>query len=250
MSNQWLEIKSLKEGIDNVKNVKTKYETEQEALCESKKALQYAINNGQPYPEGEHLIAKNAWFSCEYAERVLKDRFPAGEPAILQSSSFAYRYAKNVIKGPWPEAEDILAKHVSLSVKYAIYVLKDRFQQSESHILAFGDPQYILEYAKEAIKDRWPEGAFAIQTNSQTAYEYARDVIKGPWPEVEKMISRSSYYSLAYAKNILKGRFIKGENAIKVNETCKQEYIRFLQRCLDDLTNLDEGTVESLEQTL
>ena len=69
-------------------------------------------------------------------------------------------------------------------------------------------------------------------------------------PEVEKMISRSSYYSLAYAKNILKGRFIKGENAIKVNETCKQEYIRFLQRCLDDLTNLDEGTVESLEQTL
>lgn len=57
----------------------------------------YRIIDG-PWPEAEHIIAKDAHASFDYAMDVLKKRFPAGEKAIYGDAHFASLYDDYIVK--------------------------------------------------------------------------------------------------------------------------------------------------------
>ena len=54
-----------------------------------------------PFPEAEHLIAKEAYLSYVYARDALKGPFKLGEPALSRNDLYSYRYGVDVLKEPF-----------------------------------------------------------------------------------------------------------------------------------------------------
>ena len=198
---------------------------------------------GKRWPEAEPFIAKDAYWSLEYA-LLLNNRFPAGEETILKSKDVGLmvRYAKKVIGGRWLKAEPFIAKDAYWSLEYARF-LKDRFPAGEETILKSKDVGLMVNYAKEVIKGRWPEAEPFIAKSADWSLEYAhflkdrfpageetilksnnpfyiisyaKKVIGGRWPEAEPFIAKDDYWSLEYARS-LGQRFFAGERAILDN---------------------------------
>ena len=95
---------------------------------------------------------------------------------------------------------------------YARYAIRGRWPEGEKLIAS--DPQWAYSYADEVLKGRFPEGEEAIARDPIWAYCYARDAIKGRWPEGEPMIASDPYSAYKYARDIIKGRFPEGEAVI------------------------------------
>ena len=61
-----------------------------------------ALKAGKRLPELEDIILTSPWFSCLYAERVIKDRWEEAEDIIMIHPAYVCFYAF-VIKGKLPE---------------------------------------------------------------------------------------------------------------------------------------------------
>lgn len=58
----------------------------------AKYAYDYAKHIGGRFPAGEAAILKSSWWSYQYAEKILKERWPEGEPIIFQDSTYGTLY--------------------------------------------------------------------------------------------------------------------------------------------------------------
>jgi hypothetical protein len=58
----------------------------------------YCYLNNKRLKKYESLIARDANYSCRYADQILKDRFELGEEAISKVAACSYTYAKYVLK--------------------------------------------------------------------------------------------------------------------------------------------------------
>jgi hypothetical protein len=76
-----------------------------------------------------------------------------------------------------------------------------------------------------------------IKRNSAYAFRYARDVLKERWPEVEPVIMKSPRYSYCYARGVLKSRWIEAEPYIQRSPLWWGEYRRWFNSSF----NLDKG---------
>ena len=70
--------------------------TPEEAYWEAMKA-------GKRLPELERFVLNDLWFSCMYAQYVIKGRWIKAEDVIITDPEYSYCYAFNVIKGKLPE---------------------------------------------------------------------------------------------------------------------------------------------------
>ena len=81
-------------------------------------------------------------------------------------------------------------------------------------------------YAKNIIKDRWPEAEEIIKNDPKWSYYYARDVIKGRWLDAEEYIKKDPEWAYRYAKDIIKGRWLEAEYIIKTS----QHWLSYLKK--------------------
>ena len=128
--------------------------TKRESLWakDPKIALKYIISvTGNPLPEAEPLIAKNAQYSYEYA-RIFKSRFKLGEPAIMADPELASLYARHFFKGRWPEAEPSIATDPRAAFDYAEHILRGEFPLGEEAISQEGTLAY--HYVMYCLKPR------------------------------------------------------------------------------------------------
>ena len=63
-------------------------------------AFTYAALKKMPFPEGEAMIARSAYYSFMYASIVLDGRFEAGEKAIA-NSMYGSEYASRILEGKY-----------------------------------------------------------------------------------------------------------------------------------------------------
>lgn len=130
-------------------------------ICQSSSsvAYYYIYFSKTSTPLLEAVIAKDAYYSCLYAENVLNDmvvvntgphnRFYLGEPAIAKSSYNAVRYAYHILQSRFPEAEEVIATDGFCSIRYASRVINGRFQAGEKAILELDDElsqRYIAKF--------------------------------------------------------------------------------------------------------
>lgn len=80
------------------------------------------------------------------------------------------------------------------------------------------------EYAKEALRDRFPLGEKAISGNAECSFFYAREVIKGRWKEGERSIRKDPIWASIYVERIIKKRWPEGERAIIKNSASCLSY--------------------------
>lgn len=78
-------------------------------------------------------------------------------------------------------------------------------------------------YADRILNKRFEKGEDAIKQDIDNSLHYVMKVIKGEFKPFEDTIKTHAYSSLMYARTIRK-RFLKGEEAIKSDETCAKEY--------------------------
>ena len=163
----------------------------------------------KPWPEGEGVIAGDAFYSYIYAKNTLQyNRFPKGEPTIMKNPEIAVDYAHAIIDGPWPEAEDQIAQDAQASVRYSRYTLKAPFPKGEDEISK--DPEAAFEYAKWVSRP-FLKGEEAIATNPELSYYYAAQILKGPFPKGEPAMALSEEYAYYYAILVLRVRFKAAE---------------------------------------
>jgi hypothetical protein len=199
-------------------------------------ALKYIEDNAVDldYLKGEEdKIAKNAWFSLEYA-RLLGPgkRFEKGEDAIAKNSDASLYYAQHL--GPekrFEKGEEAIAKEAWASVEYARHLGPgQRFEKGEDVIS--NDSLYSLHYAKNlGPGKRFEKGEDAIAKDGWYSLEYAMHL--GPGNRFEKgenAISKFGLYSLTYAINLGPGkRFEKGEDMISNKGTNSLEYAKHIK---------------------
>ena len=92
------------------------------------------------------------------------------------------------------------------------------------------DPEWAYVYARDFVRDRWPEGEAAIATNPRFSYLYARDLLGGEFTAGEPAIARNAKFSLDYADKVIRGRFIAGEPAIAQSLTMAIDYANNVTR--------------------
>jgi len=95
---------------------------------------------------------------------------------------------------------------------YARDVIKDRWPEAEEYIKK--DSVWAYCYAREIIKDRWLEAEKYIMKDPKHAYWYAENVIKDRWPETEEYIKKDPEWAYWYAHNIIKNRWPEAEEYI------------------------------------
>ena len=65
-------------------------------------------------------------------------------------------------------------------------------------------PYWLYWYAKNIIKDRWPEAEEYIKINPRWAYWYASNIIKGRWLEAEEYIKKDPEWAYCYDRHMNK----------------------------------------------
>lgn len=188
-------------------------------------ALAHALKNG-PFPAGEPAIAKNPQTAFEYALKVLKDRFPMGEITIL-------RAVKDM--GPITQPGQTM-QGISIAIGYAKNILKDRWPEFEK-IVETIQPQDVedsknkavighdlLYYARELVKGPWPAAEHILINDDMLALNYAVKILKGPWPEYESRALRSARTAWEYIKNVIKGPWPAAESILKTSHIYTSQY--------------------------
>ena len=89
------------------------------ALETAEDALNYAVDVlNAPFPEGETLIATDAYSSYSYADCILKAPFPLGEAAIATDAQYSYEYSQDVLHAPFPLGEAAIATNAHIFKMY------------------------------------------------------------------------------------------------------------------------------------
>jgi hypothetical protein len=105
----------------------TMYSHEKEiAKANPKWAFDYVSKHGKD-KELESIIAKDAYYSYQYAIDILEGPFNLGEPAIAKNPYYSFNYAKHILKGEFPLGEPAIAKDAYYSKEYTNVVLKKDF---------------------------------------------------------------------------------------------------------------------------
>jgi len=135
----------------------------------------------------------------------LKVRVPEFEPTIAKCASRSVEYAK-FTKERFELGEDAISLNGSQSCIYSIF-LGERFEKGEPAIAA-DQPEVILTYAKDVLKDRFKIAEDKISCVDYVAAEYG-DLMRdqdlwGSWTKEE--VKRSPVWLYQYAKDYIKGK--------------------------------------------
>ena len=155
----------------------------------------------------------------------------------LRIPQFAYEYGEKY--GFTDELVSAVAKDPESAYWYAKNVIKDRWPEAEPVIAK--DPKLGYWYARFVIEDRWPEAEPAIATDHNLASMYAKHIIKGRWPEGEAAIAKDPFTAYAYALRVIRGRFPEGEPAIATDPIWAEKYERDFGTQLYDSVGGNEG---------
>jgi len=116
--------------------------------------------------------------------------------------------------------------------KAYLYALKTgkRFIEAESYILKNSEVAY--RYAKDVIKERWPELEKTITDDLMISIKYCADVIRGRWPEFEEKIMPNKYHAHEYLQRIVRGRWPEYETFLLKYEMPQDffDYVWILHR--------------------
>ena len=134
ITDEELEFVPLLEYLKYSKNLVELQKREKLWAKDPELAYYYAQHTGKPFPLGESAIAKDPFFSLNYAYYILKEAFPAGEAVIAEDSYNALLYAKRVIEKPFPLGEKAISRNAANSLTYAIDVLHGPFKLGEDEI--------------------------------------------------------------------------------------------------------------------
>jgi hypothetical protein len=96
------------------------------AKANPKWAFEYVSKHGKD-EDLESIIAKDAYYSYQYAIDILEGPFNLGEPAIAKNPYYSFNYAKHILKGEFPLGEPEIAKDAYYSKEYTNVVLKKDF---------------------------------------------------------------------------------------------------------------------------
>lgn len=98
---------------------------------------------------------------------------------------------------------------------YAKNAVRDRWPEAEPIIK--DNPGVSFLYARDVVKDRWHEGEKSILNshNLEMMFNYASIIIGGRWPEAEEHIKKDPNWAYQYAAHIIKGRWPEAEDTIK-----------------------------------
>ena len=154
----------------------TMYSHEKEiAKANLKWAFDYVSKHGKD-KELESIIAKNPYYSYNYANHILKGEFPLGEPVIAKDMDFSYAYAM-LINRRFELGELQIAKNPYYSYRYAKIILNGPFKLGEPAIAK--DSYYSYDYAKEALDGKpFPLGEPAIAKDNEYSKRYTQEVLK------------------------------------------------------------------------
>jgi hypothetical protein len=119
-------------------------------------------------------------------------------------------------------------------VQYASVVIQGRWQRLEEELLKWGlyapttADSFLLEYATDVMKARWPEMETLLQEVCEENHGYHPPFpeletycsrLKGRWPEIEASVIRSSDISINklidYAANVIHGRWPELESRME-----------------------------------
>ena len=115
----------------------TKHKHEKEiAKSKPKWAFDYVSKHGKD-KELESIIAKDAYYSYQYASFVLHGEFKLGEDAISKHAFYSYEYAFFVLKKPFPLGEPEIAKERNFAKAYTQNVLKKDFYLDDNLICKY-----------------------------------------------------------------------------------------------------------------
>jgi hypothetical protein len=130
--------------------------------------------------------------AIRFAINVIQGRFPEAEPIIIENGEDIYLYALSAIGGRWLEAEKYIGEHLSYFV--------NQIDVSEYFYKYAVD---IINYAKDVVKGRFPEGEQAIldSGNPIMACDYAIEVLKSRWFEAEDLIGSDLKVASLYAEH-------------------------------------------------
>ena len=138
---------------------------------------------------------------------------------------------KNVDKND-PAYKEIIVKIPSEAYCYARDIIKDRWPEAEPYIMK--DPIHAYLYARDVIKGRWPEAEPYIMMKTMTIISqglvkdlilsYATDVIGGRWPEAEPRIMENPKQACYYAQTVINGRWPEAEPYIMERPSLAYEY--------------------------
>ena len=176
--------------------------------------------SGEALKMAEDAMAKDPALAVKYAI-TMGEPWPPGEKAIADSAQWAFEYAKNVIKGRWPPGEKKMVAEAQAGNNWVlsnyIRAVKERVPEAESFMIMHDTE--IINYAKNAIKDRWLEGEKAMlsrfnpsagEYQTRSVIDYASEIVGGRWPEleqaikdhVEKMSSGIAKFANAYVSRL------------------------------------------------
>ena len=153
---------------------------------------------------------------------------PLDEILKMESpSKYLYRYAckHGRLEFRW---EELLLRFEDFYwiYSYARDVIKDRWPEAEEYIVM--NPEWAYEYARYVIKERWKEAEKYIMKDPGYAYCYAGSVIEGRWKEAEKYIKKDPEWAYLYARHIIRGRWLEAEEYMEKNNEVLLKYLNFL----------------------
>ena len=96
----------------------------------------------------------------------------------------------------------MLAYNIIKSLSDTRLYSKPLRQALESKVII--NPKWAYWYARDVMKQRWPEAEPTIRTDPQWAYGYARSVMKQRWPEAEPTIRTDPAWAYWYAMDVMK----------------------------------------------
>ena len=172
------------------------------ALETAEDALNYAVDVlNAPFPEGETLIATDAYSSYSYADCILKAPFPLGEAAIATDAQYSYEYSQDVLHAPFPLGEAVIATNAHIFKMYKNLFPEPQVVEANVH----------LEVAKD-LEDKKDEkinyGTFfcAASKGDLEVVKYLVELIEkdtpiATWMDSERDDDESSYAVWEAASN-------------------------------------------------
>ena len=102
--------------------------TEEKEIAKTKPkwAYEYVSKHGKD-EDLEPTIAKDAYYSYQYAIDILEGPFKLGEPEIAKNTHYSYEYAYFVLNGRFELGEKAIAKNAEYSKDYTKNILKKDF---------------------------------------------------------------------------------------------------------------------------
>lgn len=137
-------------------------------------------------------------------------------------AEFACWYAVNVLDGPWPEAECVILKDPETVVAYAADAVKERRPDLETVILTH--PMAASNYACFFLKSPWEEAEAVISTHAIASFYYARDLgVRSPC--IISAILQNPWWSVMFCARVLLARWPEAEPGILTDLTAIRKYL-------------------------